>query len=453
MCTRVVQEIHDSTIYVYPRREVLYTIVARQLFQPSILRDIRTFVDNCDRCSSNKAQKTLRHRFLKLLLIPDRIQSEISIDFITKLLISKGCTNIVVIIDRLGKGVVADGLESIDAESVTKQFLRHYYLHHFLLRAIVLDRGTQFTSAFQKQVCNTLGIRRRLSTTFSLKTDRSIERANEVVETVLRELVDQVQENQIEQLQVRVGVIYGQNAASTRVSPFFITHGQNQEVFDFELPLESPQDSPVLRVDKILHKLKEVRELVETMIVTAQEAQETAANQKRTQAPVYRVGNKVWLSLENIKTDRPSKKLDQRYGKFTVQEVYSSYTYRLDVSSRIHDVFPTRLLRPVQNNPLPRQVVREPQPPRIVVDREVEYRVEKILDQKKGRGGSEKYLVKWEGYKRPTQEPYDFVKDLIALDQQEQRKQAGYVPLGGRRARRGGMARRYRGEEEDNVRV
>jgi hypothetical protein len=83
----------------------------------------------------------------------------------------------------------------------------------------------------------------------------------------------------------------------------------------------------VSRADRILHKLKEVRELAETTMAAAQEAQETAANQKQTQAPAYRVGNKVWLSLENIKTDRPSKKLDQRYGKFIVQEVCGSHTY------------------------------------------------------------------------------------------------------------------------------
>ncbi len=59
-----------------------------------------------------------------------------------KLLISKGYTNIVMIIDRLGKGVVTNSLESIDVKSVTKWFLYHYYLHYFLLRAIVLDRGT-----------------------------------------------------------------------------------------------------------------------------------------------------------------------------------------------------------------------------------------------------------------------------------------------------------------------
>src|SRR6266536_1742497 len=272
MRTRVVQEIHDSTIHVHPGREVLYTIVARQFFWPGILRDIRTFVDNCDRCGSNKAWKTLRHGFLKPLPIPDRFWSKISMDFITKLLISEGCTNIVVITDRLGKGVVADGLESIDAESVTKWFLRRYYLHYFLLRAIVSDRGIQFTSAFWKWVCDTLGIRRRLSTAFSLETDGSIERANEVVETVLRELVDWAQENWMEWLQVGVGAICGRNVASTGVSPFFITHGWNQEVFDFELPLESPWDSPVSRADRILRKLKEERELAEMMMATAQEA-------------------------------------------------------------------------------------------------------------------------------------------------------------------------------------
>ena len=42
--------------------------------------------------------------------------SEILIDFITKLPKSKGYTNIVVIIDWLSKGVVADRLKEISAK-------------------------------------------------------------------------------------------------------------------------------------------------------------------------------------------------------------------------------------------------------------------------------------------------------------------------------------------------
>ena len=62
-------------------------------------------------------------------------------DFITILPILEKCGNIVVVTDRLSKGVIADGLENIEAETVAKWFLRRYYLYHFLPRAIVTDRG------------------------------------------------------------------------------------------------------------------------------------------------------------------------------------------------------------------------------------------------------------------------------------------------------------------------
>ena len=72
--------------------------------------DIRQFVRNYDSCGANKAWRTRRQGFLKPLLIPDQVWTEISIDFITDLLESEGCTNIVVITDRLNKGVVAGAL-------------------------------------------------------------------------------------------------------------------------------------------------------------------------------------------------------------------------------------------------------------------------------------------------------------------------------------------------------
>ena len=116
-------------------------------------------------------------------------------DFITQLPMSEGCTNIVVVTDRLSKGIIADGLPDIKAETVTRWFLQRYYPYHFLPRAIVSDRGTQFTSAFWKQICDTLTIHRRLSTAFSPETDGSTERANKVIETVLRGLVNWAQDN------------------------------------------------------------------------------------------------------------------------------------------------------------------------------------------------------------------------------------------------------------------
>jgi hypothetical protein len=63
-------------------------------------------------------------------------------DFIMDLPESEGYTNMVIVIDHLSKGVVADGLDNLEAETVAKWFIRRYYPHHFLLFAIISNRGT-----------------------------------------------------------------------------------------------------------------------------------------------------------------------------------------------------------------------------------------------------------------------------------------------------------------------
>jgi hypothetical protein len=57
------------------------------------------------------------------LSILNYIWLEISIDFIIDLLELEGYWNIIVIIDRLSKGVVADGLDDLKAETVIKWFI------------------------------------------------------------------------------------------------------------------------------------------------------------------------------------------------------------------------------------------------------------------------------------------------------------------------------------------
>jgi hypothetical protein len=66
-----------------------------------------------------------------------------------------------------------------------------------------------------------------------------------------------------------------------------MTHGWNQEVFQSNIPPDDNRESPVSRADRILRKLKEVRELAEVTMASTQEAQKKVANRRRTQALVY----------------------------------------------------------------------------------------------------------------------------------------------------------------------
>ena len=233
----------------------MYAIVVHQFFWPGISRDIQMFVGACNGCRSNKVWRSKRQGFLKPLLISSRVWSELSMDFITRLPISEGCSNIVVLMDQLSKGVVADGLEEIEAKTVAKWFLCKYYPHHYLPDAIVSDQGTQFTSAFWKRLCNMLQIQCQLSISFLSETDGSTEQANKVVETVLKELVSWAQDDWMDCLQIRISAINRQNAISTGIAPFFMTHGWNQETFKFEISLIPPRKSPVVAADKVLWKL------------------------------------------------------------------------------------------------------------------------------------------------------------------------------------------------------
>ena len=148
-----------------------------------------------------------------------------------------------------------------------------------------------------------------------------------------------------------------------------MTHGWNQEVLqqiDIDIPLNSHKNSPVAKADRIVQKLKQVREWAQASMAAAQNQQELNSNRLRNQAPSYKIGDKVWLSLENIKTDRPCKKLDARYAKFTVTEVVGSHSFRLNTPPGIHNVFHIRLLLLANSSHLPGQIVDDSKPPSII---------------------------------------------------------------------------------------
>ena len=97
----------------------------------------------------------------------------------------------------------------------------------------------------------------------------------------------------------------------------------------------------------------------------------------------YHVGDKVWLSTKNLKTDRPSKKLDDKQiGPYPIIGV-KGHAYKLDLflTMRIHDVFNPKILRKDPNDPLPRQ--NNPPIDPVIVNGENEWEVEQVLGAKR----------------------------------------------------------------------
>ncbi|OJD09363.1 hypothetical protein ACJ73_10378 [Blastomyces percursus] len=187
--------------------------------------------------------------------------------------------------------------------------------------------------------------------------------------------------------------------------------------------------SPARCADAIVRKLKAATECAQAALAVAQQEQEEQANRKRDPAYSYAVGDKVWLDLRNVKTDRPNKKLDVRYAKFEVLEKVGSHACRLNTPGGIHDVFNVKLLRPSAEDPLPSQRTHDHQPPaRMTYGEEEEpqreYEIEKILAERTFKGTPE-LRVKWVGYARPTWEPRSAFENTVALDEWENQNPRG----------------------------
>ncbi len=60
--------------------------------------------------------------------------------------------------------------------------------------------------------------------------------------------------------------------------------------------------------------------------------------------------------MNNVRTNRPSKKLDWRNAKYTVIELIGSHACRLDTPPGVYNVFYVMYLKRAGDNPLPSQV-------------------------------------------------------------------------------------------------
>ena len=102
----------------------------------------------------------------------ERPWQHILVDFIMKLLMSKGHDSILVVCDRFSKNshFVAT-TEKITAEGLARLFRDNVWKLHGLLESVISDRGPQFAAGLTKELNKMLGIETKLSTAYHPQTD------------------------------------------------------------------------------------------------------------------------------------------------------------------------------------------------------------------------------------------------------------------------------------------
>jgi len=147
-----------------------------------------------------------------------------------------------------------------------------------------------------------------------------------------------------------------------------------------------------------VEKLKELYKLLQQDLEWISQRSAIQVNKKRSKGPDLKEGGMVYLLRKNIKTKRPSNKLDHtKLGPYKIKRKLGPVTYELEMPEgmRIHPRFHISLLEPASKNarPGPVEIDPETQDPLYEIDRLVGFKKEQ-------QSGANKafYLVHWKGY-------------------------------------------------------
>ena len=99
--------------------------------------------------------------------------------------VNSGVRILLMITNRLNKGVILIPILSISTPAVAMAFIKRYVPYHGFPKAIVNNKGTQFTNAIWAILYKTLGIKRRLSSVYHPETNGATERANQIIQPYL----------------------------------------------------------------------------------------------------------------------------------------------------------------------------------------------------------------------------------------------------------------------------
>jgi len=400
---RCVNDCHEQPMVGHPGPSRTFEILQRQFYWPKMMDTVREQLAKCATCSRTKPSRE-RHGQLQALEPPKKRWQHLAMDFVTDLPPSNGlfpdATSIWVITDRLSKERHLAPCHSMKTEHLVRIFIHFIVRTHGLPESIVSDRGPQFVSEFWQSLCKRLGVKAKLSTAHHPQTDGQSERVNQAMETYLRSYVNYMQDDWAEWLPLAEFAMNDYVSEPTGLSPFFVNKGFDPRLsFSYS---ETPLDA---QAEDISSFMKELRNHCHAELVWAQARTTDAANrnQHRHPAPVYRVGDKVWLNARNIRTRRPCRKLDDKWiGPFEVLQVIGSTACKLALptSLRIFNVFHVSLLRPCKAETAPKPVVGND-----IAD-EREWEVEAVLNARGARGRRPfQFLVKWTGFDETTWEP------------------------------------------------
>lgn len=442
--TRVISTHHDIPTAGHRGIRKTLELVERGFYWPDMKQHVAAYVSSCDLCQRMKSNSQKKAGLLQPLQVPKGPWQSVSMDIITSLPSCDGYDSILVFVDRFSKYVIFVPTQStLDSKGFARLFVNHVVVSHGMPTEVVSDRGPQFSSQFWGDVCTLLCVDRCLSSAYHPETDGQTERANRILEDVLRHFVQPDQRDWVKYVPLAQFAINNSWQESTRHTPFYINHGRHPRMPGLQDITSFTASNPA--ANAFVADMKQTIRRVKEHIWAAQDRMRTYENKHRRDV-TYHDGDLVLLSTANLQTKGASRKLIPRWiGPFEVREMVGKAAVRLHLSAgheRLHNVFHVSLVKPYKPRVGQQAVQLQPLPWLIDDEGTPQYEVSHIDDHTakpvvQGTGKHRQkstsvkritaYRVWWKGYDEYTWEPAENLANCAELVE-AYRRQHGLVP-------------------------
>ncbi|KAK3528837.1 hypothetical protein QTP70_011760 [Hemibagrus guttatus] len=274
--TSLVHSTHVSLGTGHPGIQRTLSLLQQRFWWPRMAVEVKRYVQGCRECAMSKSPRHLPAGKLLPLPVPTRPWSHLGVDFIVDLPDSEG------------------SLETAE------HLFNHVFRYYGLPEDIVSDRGPQFTSRVWRAFFQRLGVTISLSSGYHPQTNGQTERKIQEIGRFLRTFCHSHQESWSQFLG---WAEYAQNSlrqTTTGLTPFQCVLGYQPPLFPWD---GEPSDVPA--VDYWFRESERVWGEAHRQLQRALRRRRTTAGLRRSQAPIYQPGQKVWLSTRDIKLRLP----------------------------------------------------------------------------------------------------------------------------------------------------
>jgi hypothetical protein len=394
--------------------------VRRWYWWPRMGKDIEAWCTTCVTCQTTKTSNKQPAGKLHPLPIPTKPWDSIGMDFIGPFPEAKGFNYLWVIICRMTSMVHLIPVHTtMKASELSWVYRREIVRLHGLPSTIVSDHDSKFTSKWWTELHKIMGAKLLMSTSFHPQTDGQTEHANRSIGQIFRATVAPDQKNWVDCIDLTEFAINASVSETTKYALFELNGGY--------LP-------SMIREIKGRDAPKGVREFARTAldnlarahdaIIEARVFQTVRANKKRSDEPLVKVGDLVFLSTENLNLPKNrTRKLRPKFiGPYRVLKVSpDTSTYVVDLPPvlqrrRVKNTFHVSLLRPYQASSdalFPNRAT--PEPYDFGAGDDQEWYVDDIIGHRRNNLGKLEYEVRW-SLGDTTWEPHEECKRLEALD-------------------------------------